>query len=283
MRQLQESEKLQRLSISIKKRFLKMYHDANAGHVGCSLSCAEMLTFIRFVCMKRTSSHSEFSGSDRLILSKGHAAACLYSVLAEAGDMGPSEIESFYKDDTKLAAHPPPNLLPISPFATGSLGHGLSLAAGIALAKLQQESKDRVFCLSSDGELNEGSMWEAALFAAQFNLGNLYLFVDRNGIQGFGRTEEVMALGAIEKKFQSFGWESYVCDGHSFASLQGCFQASQSEISPKPKVIVCNTVKGHGLGENENTVGCHYQPLTVDQYKQILLALNTAEEVLNAK
>src|ERR1700754_1200820 len=168
---------------AIKSRLIRMYKKANAGHVGCSLSCLEMLTFIKF----------ELSAAeDELILSKGHAAALLYSVLAEAGMISEEEIDTFYLNGTYLSAHPPVNKIKGIPFATGSLGHGLSIAAGLGLAGKLKRSDKKIFCITSDGELNEGSTWEAALFISHHDLRNIIWFIDRNYLQGFGRTEDVM-------------------------------------------------------------------------------------------
>jgi len=226
-----------------------MYKKANAGHVGCSLSCLEIIVFIKFKLM---------NAGDELILSKGHAAALLYSVLAEDGTISQEEIETFYQNGTYLSAHPPVNKIKGIPFATGSLGHGLSISAGLALANKLKKTNKKIFCITSDGELNEGSTWEAALFIAHHNLKNVVWFIDRNYLQGFGRTEDTMKLDPLDKKLESFNFEVVVADGHSFDSLQEKFSQAQNK---KPLAIICNTVKGKDL-KLENTVDCHYLPLT---------------------
>ncbi len=238
-----------------------MYRDANAGHVGSSLSCAEILTFVRLAWMKKT---------DEWILSKGHAAAALYATLAEAGEIEPELLDTFYKNGTLLSAHPPPNRLPGIRFATGSLGHGLSLAAGMALGRKLARQPGRIFCITSDGELNEGSTWEAALFAAHHQLTNLIWLVDRNGIQGFGRTEETLAIHPLKEKLASFGFEVEEADGHQFPSLIGVQNRYESSGSKKPLVIICHTIKGKGMGEHEDTIGCHYLALSDKQYEEVL-------------
>ena len=161
----------------IKSRFLGMYKQANAGHVGCSLSVAEIITFVRFGWMNE---------NDEIILSKGHAAAALYSMLAEDGTLSEEDIQTFYKNGTHLAAHPPVNKIRRIPFATGSLGHGLSLAAGLGLAQKLKKKDKKIFCITSDGEINEGSTWEAALFIAHHQLTNVIWLIDRNNLQGYG-------------------------------------------------------------------------------------------------
>ncbi len=262
----QTKELLQR-TYSVKKRFLAMYHAARAGHVGSSLSCAEVLTFIRFGWM---------SEGDELLLSKGHAAGALYALLAEAGDLSSAEIESFYRDGTLLAGHPPPGKIKAIPFATGSLGHGLSLSAGMALgAKIQDQNEKLFFCLTSDGELNEGSIWEAALFLRQQHLHRVVWLIDRNQIQGFGRTEEVMKLEPLRAKLEAFGFNVIEADGHRFESLIAAKEEWRRHASVLPQVILCRTVKGHGSRDLQDTVDCHYLPMSDDQYRTILKDLET--------
>jgi len=243
---------------AIKSRLIKMYKKANAGHVGCSLSCLEMITFVKFGLMRT---------GDELILSKGHAAALLYSVLAEAGTISETEIESFYGNGTYLSAHPPVNKIPGIPFATGSLGHGLSIAAGLGLAARLKKNGKTIFCITSDGEINEGSTWEAALFISHHNLKNVVWMVDRNYLQGFGRTEDIMKLDPLDKKLESFGFQVVSADGHSFTSLEGSFSQFNDE---RPLVIICNTVKGKDMAL-ENTVDCHYLPLTEADYQKLII------------
>lgn len=245
-------------AFNIKKRFLGMYKAANAGHVGCSLSVAEIITFVRFGWMKDT---------DEIVLSKGHAAASLYSVLAEEGVLSEDDIKTFYKNNSQLAAHPPVNKIKRIPFATGSLGHGLSIATGLGMAHKLKKSDKMVFCIVSDGELNEGSSWEAALFIAQHKLKNVVCLVDRNRLQGFGRTEDVMKLDPLDKKFEAFGFHVITVDGHDFASLEGAKMAMAN--TGQPTVIICNTTKGRGWKQYENMVDCHYLPMRDDHYGEI--------------
>lgn len=242
---------------NIKNRVIRMYKKANAGHVGCSLSCLEMITFIKFELMK---------GNDEFILSKGHAAALLYSVWAEAGILSEKDIESFYQNGTYLPAHPPVNKIKGIPFATGSLGHGLSLATGLGLANKLKGNDKKIFCLTSDGELNEGSTWEAALFLAHHNLQNVIWFIDRNYLQGFGRTEDTLKLDPLDKKLESFGFEVAQANGHDFDSLKLSVANYQYK---KPLVVICNTIKGKDMLQ-QNTVDCHYLPLTDEDYQQLI-------------
>jgi transketolase len=243
-------------SLAVKKRFLKMYKDANAGHIGCSLSCSEILTYLRFAWMK---------DNDELILSKGHAAAALYSVWAEYGILSEEEISTFYKNGTYLAAHPPAGKIKGIPFATGSLGHGLSLAAGLGLAAKIKKTDKQIFCVTSDGELNEGSTWEAALFIAHHNLLNTVWLIDRNNIQGFGRTEDVMKMNPLDEKLKAFGFEVTIADGHDMKSLS--LAHNKHTGSQRPLAVICNTIKGNGVAYFQNTVDCHYLPMKNNQFE----------------
>ncbi len=254
-----EHKNLLTKAFNIKNRFLAMYKQANAGHVGCSLSVAEMITFVRFGWMKET---------DEIILSKGHAAAALYSMLAEDGTLTEEDIKTFYRNNTYLAAHPPVNKIKRIPFATGSLGHGLSLAAGLGLAQKLKKKDKKIFCITSDGEINEGSTWEAALFIAHHDLNNVIWLIDRNKLQGYGRTEDVMKLEPLGKKLEAFGFNVLVADGHDFTSLEN--SKLETRNSKLPTAILCNTTKGNGWKTYEDKVDCHYLPMKDDQYNLIL-------------
>ncbi|MEO6599838.1 MAG: transketolase [Polyangiaceae bacterium] len=240
-----------------------MYKKANAGHIGSSLSCAEILVFLKFAWME---------DHDTFVLSKGHGAAALYSVLAEANLLTPRQIDSYYEDGTELPALPPCNGIKEIPFATGSLGHGLSLCAGMALGARLNRQKRHFFCVTSDGELDEGSVWEAALFIAHHKLSNLVWIVDRNRIQGIGRTEDVMALEPLDAKLRAFGYHVVVVDGHDFASLLAARAECERVWSALsvPVAIIANTIKGNGVSHFQDTVHSHYLPLSDAQYSQAI-------------
>jgi transketolase len=246
-------------ALSVKRRFLGMYQAANAGHVGCSLSCAEILTFIQFGWMKE---------GDEIILSKGHAAASLYSVLAEACRLDESEIASFYQNNTYLAAHPPTNKLNGIPFATGSLGHGLSLAAGLGLAQKLKKTDKKIYCVTSDGEINEGSTWEAALFIAHHKLSNVIWLVDRNKLQGYGKTEDVMQLEPLDKKLEAFGFNVLQINGHDFVDFDKA--KSITTQNTLPTAIICNTVKGNNWTTYQDKLDSHYLPMKGD-YESVMI------------
>jgi transketolase len=254
---------------SVKMRFLAMYKKARAGHIGSSLSCAEILVFLKFAWMRE---------ADTLVLSKGHAAAALYSVLAEANLLTPRQIDSYYEDGTELPALPPFNTIEQIPFATGSLGHGLSVSAGMALGARLAGADKRFFCVTSDGELDEGSVWEAALFIAHRKLHNAVWMIDRNQIQGIGRTEDILALEPLAQKLRAFGFHVVTANGHDFASLLAARDecARLWTSSDSPVAIIANTVKGNGISYMAGTVDSHYLPMTDSQYQQALEELERA-------
>ena len=254
---------------SVKKRFLAMYKKAHAGHIGSSLSCAEILVFLKFAWMR---------DDDTFVLSKGQAAAGLYSLLAEANLLDPGQIDSFYEEGTRFPALPPVNAIKEIPFATGSLGHGLSLCAGMALGAMLNRQERRFFCLTSDGELNEGSVWEAALFIAHRKLTNVVWLIDRNHIQGIGRTEEVMALEPLDAKLRAFGFHVVSADGHDFASLLAAREECMRVLGGQnnPVAIIAETIKGHGIRFMQDTVDSHYLPMDDAQYVQALDELTQA-------
>jgi transketolase len=246
-----------------------MYKKANAGHIGSSLSCAELLTLVWFGWK---------ADQDSLVLSKGQAAGALYSVLAEAGRLSAEQIATFYEDGTSLPALPPMSSLEGVAFASGSLGHGLSVSAGMALGSRLNGKPRRLFCLSSDGELDEGSVWEAALFIAHHRLTNVVWLIDRNGIQGIGRTEDVLALEPLDAKLRAFGFHVVVTDGHDFAALLAARAECEREATRAPVVVLANTVKGRGIAHLQDTVDSHYLPLSDAEYDSTLDELGRAHQ-----
>jgi transketolase len=258
--------------IEIKKQCLKtllfLYKTANAGHIGASLSCLDILIYLFGKRMKQ---------DDLTILSKGHAAAALYTVLAKYGRLPKEMLETFYKDHTFLAAHPPCNSnIKDIPFGTGSLGHGLSLATGFAFSQKFTDKNYHVFCILSDGDCNEGSTWEAALFASQHQLQNLTVIVDYNKLQGFGYAQDVLNLSPLSAKFEHFGFKTTsVENGNDFSSLHAAFEESDKVSSHKPQCILAKTTKGHGISFMENKLEWHYLPMTDEEYQQAQIEINT--------
>jgi transketolase len=200
---------------------------------------------------------------DRFVLSKGHAAGALYITLNSIGRLSDEQLDTFCRDNTSLPAHPSGKNIPGVLFSTGSLGHGPSLSAGLALALRQKGDNHKVFCLCSDGEWQEGSCWEALIFAVHHKLERLTILVDQNGLQAFGRTSDVASITDLAPRFKAFGASVITINGHDTAAL---IKAVSAREPGKPHVIVMNTRKGRGL-HFENMVESHYLPLTADQYE----------------
>ena len=262
-----EIEVLRSIKSECLKSILRLYKKADAGHIGASLSCLDTLIFLYFHFMNK---------EDKFILSKGHAALALYVVLSRKGLIDKKLLETFYNNGTSLSAHPPCNRkLDNIPFGTGSLGHGLSLASGFALSARFTNKPGRVFCLLSEGDCDEGSTWEAALFASQHRLNDLFVILDNNDLQGFGLSREVINLEPLADKWRSFNFEVAVADnGNDFESLYSAFRNLGKINSDKPKCIIARTKKGNGISFMENKFEWHYLPMTDEQYIQALKEIN---------
>jgi transketolase len=241
-----------------KTRLLTMHFESGVGHIGGNLSALDILLALY---------HEVLQPDDAFILAKGHAAGALYVTLWSVGKLSDEELRTFHKDNTRLSGHPPFKGIPEVLFATGSLGHGLGLAAGLALGRKLRGEAGRVFCLTSDGEWNEGSNWEALIFANHQKLTNLTFIVDKNGLQGFGTTEAVANLEPLADKFRAFGLTTLEVNGHDHTALiESCSQASGG-----PLAIVAHTVKGKDVSFMENKMEWHYLPLTPAQHQQALV------------
>jgi len=242
----------------IRGRIVQMSHDAETPHLGSSLSCVEMVVAAYWGALRIDAQNAASPDRDRFILSKGHAATTLYAALAERGFFPSELLDTYARPGSVLAEHPSPNCVPGVEVATGSLGHGLSLGLGMALAARLQKRSYRVFALLSDGECNEGSVWEAAMFAAAKRLSNVVVLVDYNKWQATGRSNEIMALAPLREKWQAFGWEAHEVDGHDLASLLRLLGTVPSETG-RPLAIICNTVKGKGVSFMEDDNNWHYR------------------------
>lgn len=249
---------LQDLRKKLALEILQLHKRAHAGHIGSSLSCLEILIYLY---------HEMVRPQDQVILSKGHAATALYVVLNHFGKLT-VPLSEYYKEAGQLPAHPPTHLRTSAlPFGTGSLGHGLSLACGLALsAKLKSEDR-KIFAVLSDGDCNSGSTWEALHFAVQQKLNNLFVIFDLNGLQGLGSASETLDFEPIGKKLSLMGFDvEEVSKGNSFQDLaQG---AEKLKNSKNPSVVIARTMKGHGLSFMEGRLESHYLPLTEEQYEQ---------------
>ncbi len=238
-------------------RLLKMHHATRSGHVGGNLSCLEILMTLH---------HRVLGTDDRFILSKGHAAGALYATLWSLGKLSDADLDTFGQNDSLLPGHPSGAGIPGLLFSTGSLGHGPSLAAGLALAARHAGASRRVFCLCSDGEWQEGSCWEALTFALHQRLDNLVLIIDQNGLQGFGTTEEVISCADLMPRLAGFGARVVRASGHDVEAIE---QALNTVQAGTPTVVVMDTVKGRGA-HYAGRLESHYLPLSDEQLSHAL-------------
>jgi len=255
---------------------LKMIHSAKSGHPGGSLSCVEILSVlynkIMFVPHEWRQS-PDFDKRDRFILSKGHASAALYSVLARKGFFSPDELMTFRKLGTRLQGHPSTRTkLEGVEVCTGSLGQGLSMAVGVALALKLNNNPAHVYVLAGDGEMQEGSVWEALMSASHKNLDNLTLIIDKNNLQIDGDTDEVKSLEPLDKKLEAFGWSVKTVDGHNEAELETALKEARD--SKKLCAVIANTIKGKGVSFMEDNAGWHGKAPNDDELKRALEELN---------
>jgi len=236
--------------------FLTLVYKSHVGHIGSCLSVLDILIALYFRIKRK---------NDIILLSKGHAAPALYTVLNACGLLPKKVLNTFHDNGTTLPVHVPHRLIKGIPFSSGSLGHGLSLAAGIAQANKFKKKTGNIYCIMSDGECNEGQVWEAAQYASAYKLNNLIALVDINGIQAFGKTKDVLGDTTAEK-WRAFGWNTYECNGHSIEEIVKTHKKIKK--SDKPTIILCRTIKGYGLPFFENKIESHYLPLSEKQYLQ---------------
>lgn len=258
---------------NIRKNIIKMIYNAQSGHAGGSLSCVEILTALYFARMNINPQNPSKVDRDRFVMSKGHSSPAIYATLVEKGYLLEEELEGFRK--FKQALQGSPDMLRVSgiDISTGSLGQGLSAACGMALASKIDNIDYNVYALLGDGELQEGMIWEAAMFASQYKLDNLMAIVDVNGLQIDGRTDDVMSLGAISKKFESFGWYVLEIDGHNFDQIFGVFNIFD-KIETKPILVLANTIKGKGISFMEDQCQWHSKVPNTEEYMKAMEELD---------
>lgn len=251
----------------LRRDVLDMIYHAGSGHPGGSLSAAEIITVLYWHEMNIDPSDPRKADRDRFVLSKGHAAPILYAALAEKGYFSKDHLSTLRQIGSILQGHPDMKKTPGLDMSTGSLGQGLSLSLGIALATRHLKINYRVFALLSDGELQEGMIWEAAMAAAHYGAENLVALVDSNKLQVDGEVRAVMNVDPIEDKWRAFGWETRTIDGHDVSSIIDALEQTRAPHE-KPTVIICNTVKGKGVSFMENVMEWHASALPEDLYKQ---------------
>lgn len=244
-----------------KKRLLEMHYARKVGHIGGNLSVLDSMMVLHHDLMKP---------EDRFVLSKGHSAGALYITLWSIGRLSDEDLNTFHADNTTLAGHPMTNWMPEIPFSTGSLGHGFSLAAGLALGRQLTNTPGHVYCITSDGEWQEGSNWEALIFFAHHKLTNLTLLIDFNGLQGFGTTHEVASMSALAEKITAFNIKVVQVDGHNPEMIKIAIQETPGGV------VILNTIKGSGVSFMENRMEWHYLPMNTEQYQQAIIEVDNA-------
>ena len=269
---LKDEEYYKKVANKIRINTLKMIFNSQTSHIGSAFSIIDILTVLYFKILLIDPKNPWRKDRDRFILSKGHACAALYSTLALRGFFSEDNLSKYCINGGILHGHPTRDFIPGIEASTGSLGHGLSIGIGMAIAGKFDKRDYRVFVLLSDGECNEGSTWEAAMFANHHKLNNLVAIIDRNKLQAFGPTEEVIELEPFEKKWTSFGWEVKEINGHDFSEIQGAL--NNIPFNNKPSVIIARTVKGKGVSFMEDRLAWHYKSPNREQYETALKELD---------
>ena len=271
-----EQSILQRKSIEYRKTILKIIFESGAGHTGGSLSCIDILNVLYNSVMDITPENFSTFDRDHFIQSKGHSVEALYTVLLDCGFYKKEDLRTLNNFNSHFIGHPTKKVLGIE-HNTGALGHGLSVAVGMALGLKMDQKKHQVYALLGDGELSEGSVWEAAMTASKYELENLTAIIDRNRLQITGSTEEVNPIEPLQDKFLSFGFNVIEVKGNDIASLVEVFQKPKKEKN-KPNLIIANTIKGAGISFMENQVSWHHKVPSQSEYDLAIHELNEAFE-----
>lgn len=259
-------KELEEIARKVRIGIIEGVYNAKSGHPGGSLSIADIMTVLYFNQMNIDEKDPKAASRDRLVLSKGHVAPALYSVLAEKGYFDKEELKKLRKLDGMLQGHPDMKNIPGVDMSTGSLGQGLSVANGMALASKLNHEGVRVYCICGDGELQEGQIWEAAMSSSHYKLDNLCLIVDNNNLQIDGNVDEVMSIYPLDEKFKSFGFEVIKIDGHNMEQIINALNKAKN-VKGKPTVIIAKTVKGKGVSFMENIADWHGKAPKEEEYK----------------
>lgn len=277
-----EKNRLTAISYSVRKGIIEGVFNAKSGHPGGSLSIADILTYLYFCEMNVDAKNPKFEDRDRLVLSKGHVAPALYSVLAHKEFFPVEELKTLRKIGSRLQGHPDMNKVPGVDMTSGSLGQGISAACGMAKAAKLMNKNYRVFAILGDGEIEEGQVWEASMFAAHNNLDNLTIVVDNNGLQIDGKIDEVCSPYPIDEKFKAFGFHVIVINGNNFDEIEKAFNEAK-EIKGKPTAIIATTVKGKGVSFMENQAGWHGKAPNAEEYEIAMKELDAVISQVEGK
>ena len=258
----------------IRTETVRLTKIAGAGHYSSTFSCAEILASLYYAQMRIEPSNPAWEDRDRFVMSKGHAAIGLYPVLADLGYFDPSELDTYTRLGSNYGDHPDMKKVRGLDFSSGSLGHGLSVGLGIALAGRTTGRDYRTYVMLGDGELSEGQIWEAVMAASHFKLGHLTVLLDRNGLCIDGHTEDIMGIEPIHERFSSFGWDVQRIDGHDLPAIRDAFEALPTGTTGRPQCIVCDTVKGRGVKRMEMSLDWHVGNLVGDDYDEVMAELD---------
>jgi transketolase len=275
----QKKVELQKIATKIRLGILEEIYSASSGHPGGSLSIADILTYLFFEKMNIDPKNPKMADRDRLVLSKGHTAPALYATLANRGYFDTALLKTFRNKDSILQGHPDMKHIPGVDMSSGSLGQGISAACGMALSAKLDKKDYKVYTILGDGEIEEGQVWEAAMFAAHYGLNNLCAFIDFNGLQIDGDVTKVMNPTPIDAKFEAFGWNVAVINGHDLDEIEKA--VAEAEKSDKPFAIIAKCVKGKGVSFMENEAGWHGNAPNTEQYEQAKAELEAALAALN--
>lgn len=267
-------KQLEKTACKVRMGIIEGVHSAKSGHPGGSLSCADILTYLYFAKMNINPKNPKMENRDRFVLSKGHAAPALYSVLANRGYFDTELLKTLRHIGSILQGHPDMKHIPGVDMSSGSLGQGISAAVGMALSAKHFGNDYKVYAILGDGEIEEGQVWEAAMFAANKGLSNLTAFVDYNSLQIDGTIEEVNSAAPIDKKFEAFNWHTIVIDGHDFDQIEAAL--NEAETVDKPVAIIAKTVKGKGVSYMENAVNWHGAAPNDELYEQAMTELKAS-------
>ena len=277
-----EKKQLQLTACKVRMGIIESTYCAKCGHPGGSLSATEMFTYLYFKEMNVDPKNPKWEDRDRFVLSKGHTAPGLYATLAHRGFFPVEDLKTLRRIDSYLQGHPNMNMVPGVDMSTGSLGQGVSTAAGMALAAKHTGKTNRVYTLLGDGEIQEGQCWEAFMFAAHYNLDNLCVIIDNNGLQIDGNVADVMSPYPIVDKLEAFGFHVEAIDGHDFDAIEAALNAAKA-TKGKPTAIVMKTVKGKAVSYMENNAGWHGKAPNAAEYEQAMNELNAIYAELEAK
>lgn len=270
---------LKKAANQVRKGIIEEVYSAQSGHPGGSLSIADVMTYLYQEELRVDPANPKWEDRDRLVLSKGHVCPSLYAALAQKGFFPWEELKTFRKAGSRLQGHPDLKKVPGVDFSAGSLGQGVSAAAGIALAGKINQKGYRVYAILGDGELQEGEVWESAMFSAHYKLDNLCYIIDNNGLQIDGNIRDVCSPYPIDEKFAAFGFEVITIDGHDFDQIEAAFQKAKT-VTGKPVAIIAKTVKGKGVSFMENQAAWHGSAPNAQQYETAMADLAKIEEVL---